>query len=106
MVPSPFRATKDGVAARVKVTPKARRTEMAGVAAGAGDAMLLAVRIAAPPVDSKANAALIKALAAAWNLPVQDLAIAAGAGARRKTVTVRGEPTALLRRLEEWLAHG
>jgi len=57
--------TADGHSVRlaVKVTPRARKNMVAGVAADAEGRPVLAIRLAAPPVDGAANKALIAFLA-------------------------------------------
>lgn len=67
----------------VYVQPGARRTEVVGVHDDA-----LKVRIAAPPVEGKANAELVRFLAQALGVPKQQVRITRGAGARRKQVEV------------------
>ena len=65
------------------VQPGAKRTEVAG---SHGDAMK--VRLAAPPVDGKANAELLRFLAAAFGVPVRAVTLLRGEASRRKTVRV------------------
>jgi len=67
------------------VQPNARRSEIAG---RHGDA--LKVRVAAPPADNKANAALIEFLSETLGLPKGAIAIRHGATGRRKVVEVSG----------------
>lgn len=67
------------------VQPGARRTELAG---RHGDA--LKIRLAAPPVDGKANAALLAYLAERLNLPKSAVTLRSGQAARRKVVALRG----------------
>jgi len=64
----------------------------------------LKLGISEPPEDGRANKAVIALLAKAWRLPKSDLAIASGAASRDKTLLLRGDPEALLARLESWLA--
>ena len=71
----------------VHVQPGARRTEVVG---RHGDAVK--VRVAAPPVDGKANAAVAAALATHFGVPVRDVELVAGASARRKRFRVVGVP--------------
>ena len=63
--------------------PGAKRTEVAGVH---GDA--LKIRLAAPPVDGKANAELVRFLAAEFGVPAARVTLVRGAAARRKTVRI------------------
>ena len=79
----------------VRVIPRAKRTEAAG---RRGPAVL--IRLAAPPVDGAANAALIAFLAARLDVPQSRIAIVRGATARDKTVAIDGlAPAEVLRRL-------
>jgi uncharacterized protein (TIGR00251 family) len=78
------RADADGsITLQIHVQPGARKSEVAGVH---GDA--LKVRIAAPPVEGKANAALVAFLAEAFAVPERNVAIIRGETGRRKAVRV------------------
>ena len=77
--------TKEGVVVRVRVTPRASRSRLDGLH---GDA--LKVRLAAPPVDGKANAALVEFLAETWELPRRSVQILAGETSRDKRVLLVG----------------
>ncbi len=74
-----------GVRVAVVVTPRASRTELAGVVEGR-----LKVRVAAPPVGGAANEELVRFLARALGVPRSAVAVTAGAAGRRKTVLVQG----------------
>jgi uncharacterized protein (TIGR00251 family) len=80
---------------RVRVVPRASRTEVAGVHAGA-----LRVRLAAPPVDGKANAALIRFLSAALSIPRAEIRILRGESSRSKTIEANASPAHVRRALE------
>ncbi len=80
-----LRPTAGGVAILVAASPRASRTEVAGIAEGR-----LRVRVAAPPVEGAANEELVRFLARALGVPRSAVAVTAGAAGRRKTVTVRG----------------
>ena len=71
----------------VHVQPGARRTELVG---RHGDA--LKVRVAAPPVDGRANGAVAAALGEHFGVPVRDVELLAGAAARRKRFRLVGVP--------------
>ncbi len=80
----------DGVALvlTLHVQPGARRTEVAGVH---GDA--LRIRLAAPPVDGKANAELVRFLADAFGVPRQQVTLVRGETSRRKVVRIDSPAT-------------
>lgn len=67
------------------VQPGARKTEIAGLH---GEA--LKVRLAAPPVDGKANAALVAFLAEQLDVPRSQVALISGATSRQKRLRVSG----------------
>jgi uncharacterized protein (TIGR00251 family) len=75
------------VAARLllRVSPGARRSAVVG---RHGDAWK--VRVAAPPEDGKANAAVVRLLADALRLSASDVEIVSGHTSREKTVTLHG----------------
>ena len=76
-------AVKGGVQLTLHIQPNARITEVVGVH---GDA--LKIRLHAPPVDGKANEALIKFLAAALDVPRHAVDITQGQSSRSKRVVV------------------
>ncbi|MBK6805536.1 MAG: YggU family protein [Betaproteobacteria bacterium] len=65
------------------VQPGAKRTEAAGTH---GDA--LKIRLAAPPVDGKANAELVRFLADAFGVPQRQVTIVRGETSRQKSVRI------------------
>jgi uncharacterized protein (TIGR00251 family) len=69
----------------VYVQPGASRSAFAGMH---GDRVK--IRLAAPPVEGKANAALIEFLAAHYGVPKRSVRIAAGLRSRRKRVVIDG----------------
>ncbi|MBK7708380.1 MAG: YggU family protein [Acidobacteria bacterium] len=76
---------KDGaVTFRVRVVPRASRTEIAGELDGA-----LKIRIASPPVDGAANEELIKFLAKQLGVSKSDVEIAGGKNSKSKSIRVR-----------------
>lgn len=72
-----------GVTLTLHVQPGAARTAPAGMH---GDAHK--IRLAAPPIDGRANEALIVFLADAFGVRQRDVTIVAGATARRKIVRI------------------
>jgi len=77
----------DGAAAvlSVHVLPRASREEIAGLF---GDA--LRVRLTAPPVENRANEALVRFLAKSLGLPRRSVTILSGGLGRNKRVRVDG----------------
>jgi uncharacterized protein (TIGR00251 family) len=97
-------AAADGVRVAVRLTPRARGDRMEGIARLAGGAAFLKVSVAAPPVEGRANDALLQLLAREWGVPRRDLRIVGGLKSRSKTVHVAGETALLLKRLGAALA--
>lgn len=89
MVRSPSRYTTGAMPIeariRVRLTPRAAHDEIAG---WRGD--LLRVRVTAPPVGGRANAALERLLADALGVPKSAVRVVSGARAREKTVAIEG----------------
>jgi uncharacterized protein (TIGR00251 family) len=78
----------------VHVQPGARTTEVAGVH---GDA--LKIRLAAPPVDGRANATLVAFVAARLGLAQAAVSVHSGQTSRRKVLAVVAAPADTARRL-------
>ncbi len=70
---------------QLRIVPNARRDEITGVY---GEA--IKVKVAAPAVDGKANAALLEFLAECLGVSARDLALVSGEKSRDKAVTVEG----------------
>ena len=90
-----LRATAQGVVLDLSVVPGAKRTELVGLHDGA-----LRLRLAAPPVEGKANDALIAWLASALGLARRDVELLRGASARRKQLLLKTS----LEDVSAWLA--
>ncbi len=80
------RAVDGGWELALRVQPRARTTEVVGEH---GDA--LKIRVAAPADDGKANAGLIKFLAATLGIPTAAVVIVRGEHHRSKIVHVTGD---------------
>ena len=93
----PLRQTSSGIILSVKVQPRARKNAISGAV---GDALKLA--LTAPPVEGKANQAVIDFLADFFEIPRSSITIASGKTSRLKVVHVSGTNTEhLYRRLRE-----
>ena len=75
---------KSGAALTLRITPRARKTEFAGILEDG----ILRVRVAAPPVEGKANTALLTFLAKVLGVRKNRIEIIAGARGLDKIVSV------------------
>jgi uncharacterized protein len=89
----PVTGTRDGARFHVHVRPGASRTAVTGVHGDGMDASLK-VALQAPPVDGRANEALVEFLAELFHVRRAEVTIAAGQRARNKTVLIRGRSAA------------
>ncbi|MFB3815953.1 MAG: DUF167 domain-containing protein [Terriglobales bacterium] len=81
----PVRDTAQGATFAVKVHPRAKKNAIAGAI---GDALKLA--LTAPPVEGRANEAVIAFFAALLKVPRSSVSIASGQTSRAKVVRVQG----------------
>lgn len=79
-----LRAAGDGVTLTLHIQPGAKKSGVVGIH---GDA--LKIRLAAPPVDGKANAALIEFIATALDVSKSQVTLKSGQTSRRKVLTVQ-----------------
>lgn len=80
-----FPGMSSSVRVAVYIQPRAKRTEIAG-RHGAD----LKIRIAAPPVDQAANAALLAFVAQRLGVRQRDVRLITGATSRRKVLEIDG----------------
>ncbi|MCB9556766.1 MAG: DUF167 domain-containing protein [Deltaproteobacteria bacterium] len=79
---------------RVLVSPRASRAAVGPVV---GDRIKLSVK--APPVDGKANQAVVALIAEALGVPKAQVSVVAGTTGKRKSLRIEGVGTAALLRL-------
>lgn len=77
--------SSDGCTVTVKATPRASKSEIQGA-----DPEWLRVRLQAPPVDGKANVALVELFAKTFGIPKRSVEIVAGDTSRLKRVKLHG----------------
>ena len=82
----------------IRVRPNASRNKVGG---SVGDRLIVAVQ--APAVDGKANAAVIKELAQAFNCRARDFTIVFGELGRDKRLLIDGDEKTLQAKLEKLL---
>jgi uncharacterized protein (TIGR00251 family) len=87
---------RDGerVTLTIRVTPRASANALAGVRDG-----VLLIRVTAPPVEGKANDAVVALLAKALGVPRGAVRIERGTAARTKRVSIPSSAQAALERL-------
>jgi len=95
--------TRTGVTLKVRLTPKSSRDEIVGVEDFAGEVVLKA-RVRAVPEAGRANASLVKLIAAWLKLPPSSVTVVQGGKSRVKHIAVEGDAGALARRIETRLA--
>lgn len=84
----------DTITLTLHVQPGAKHSEVAGLH---GEA--LKIRLAAPPIEGRANEALLRFIAERFSVPLRNVELKQGAQSRHKRVEVRGsavEPESLL----------
>ena len=77
---------KDKVRIKIKVIPRAKKNQISGFM----DDGSLKVRLTAPPVDGKANRALIKLLVDNLNISQANISIISGLQGRNKILEING----------------
>ena len=75
----------DTITLVLHVQPGAKHSEVAGLH---GDA--LKIRLAAPPIEGRANEALLRFIAECFKVPLRNVEIKQGGQSRHKRVEVRG----------------
>ena len=90
-----YRRNADVVTLTLHVQPGAKRSEIAGLH---GEA--LKIRLAAPPIEGRANEALLKYIAGLFDVPLRQVELRQGGQSRHKVVAIVGskvEPESLLK---------
>ncbi|HEY6352405.1 MAG TPA: DUF167 domain-containing protein [Candidatus Angelobacter sp.] len=81
----PLKQTANGITFSIKVQPRARKNAITGAI---GEALKLS--LTAPPVEGKANHAVIDFLADFFDIPRSSVTIASGASSRLKLIRIAG----------------
>lgn len=90
-----YRRNGEVLTLTLHVQPGAKRTDIAGLH---GEA--LKVRLAAPPIEGRANEALLKFIAESFGVSLRQVELKQGGQSRHKVVAITGsqvEPESLLR---------
>lgn len=89
-----YRRNGDVLTLTLHIQPGAKRTDVAGLH---GEA--LKIRLAAPPIEGRANEALLKFIAESFGVPLRQVELKQGGQSRHKVVAITGskvEPESLL----------
>ena len=89
-----YRRNGEVLTLTLHVQPGAKRTDVAGLH---GEA--LKIRLAAPPIEGRANEALLKFIAESFGVPLRQVELKQGGQSRHKVVAITGskvEPESLL----------
>jgi uncharacterized protein (TIGR00251 family) len=84
-----IRETREGVTLAVRAQPGAKKTAITGVYGEGGDAQLK-IAVHAPPLEGRANQALIAFLSELFSLPRAHIELMSGELSRSKIFLVRG----------------
>lgn len=99
----PFRADKDGVRLRVRVTPNSAIEAVSGVCETA-EGSAVQVKVRAVPEGGAANAAVEKLIAAWLGVPKTCVTLRSGRRSRVKLLHVQGDSSTLVGRLRAELS--
>lgn len=80
-----YRRNGDLIVLNLHVQPGAKRSEIAGLH---GEA--LKIRLAAPPIEGRANEALLKFIAALFEVPLRQVELKQGNHSRQKVLQICG----------------
>ena len=93
-----YRLNIDVITLTLHVQPGAKRSEIAGLHGAA-----LKIRLAAPPIEGRANEALLKFIAKLFDVPLRQVELKQGGQSRHKVVAITGsaiDPESLLNPIE------
>lgn len=96
----PWQPEKDGLAVILRVTPKGGRDRLDGIVTDSAGRPALKIRVAAPPEDGKANAAVCALLAKAFGVAKSAVRITRGELARDKRALIEGDAGSLAKTAE------
>lgn len=97
----PWRSTATGIEIVVRVTPRGGRDAFDGVETLSNGKVVLRLKVRAAPDDGEANRAVEKLVASGLGVGRSRVRIAKGHTSRVKHITVDGEPSLLLKKLQE-----
>lgn len=90
---------QDGVTVSCYIQPKASKNMVVGFFNNN-----LKIKIQSPPVDGKANQALIKFFSKSLKIAASNISIVAGEQSRTKVIKILGDSNKLQVQLKEWIS--
>ena len=97
---TPWSQTPEGLSLRVYLQPRAARNHVVGLH---GDA--IKISLTAPPIEGRANTALVVFLSHLFKLPRSAVALESGTKSRGKRVRITTpDPTTVIHQLEQHLS--
>ena len=97
-----FKPCPNGVLLAVRVTPKSARDVVDGAVERNGEVRLI-VRVRAAPEDGKANAAVVKTIAASLGVKRASVSVVSGLKDRDKSLLIEGGVEYLTALVSDWL---
>lgn len=98
-----LRESRDGVTLAVRAQPGAKKTAITGVY-GEGELAQLKIAVKAPPIEGRANEALIEFLAESFGVPKRSVELVSGELSRSKVLLLRGVKAEAAKKKLEGLA--
>ncbi len=97
----PWVVSADGLIVTVRLTPKAGRDSIDGIAYLSDGRMVLKARVSAGPSDGEAYGALMRLLAQTLRIAPRNITLIGGTASRIKRMLIKGDVAAVVAALEE-----
>jgi len=97
----PWVTSADGLIVTVRLTPRAGRDAIDGIAHLSDGCTALKARVSAAPSDGEANGALTRLMAQTLRIAPSNITLIGGAASRVKRLLIKGDVRAVVAALEE-----
>jgi uncharacterized protein len=97
----PWVVNADGLIVTVRLTPKAGRDSIDGIAYLSDGRAVLKARVSGAPSDGEANGALTRLLAQTLRIAPRNVTLIGGTASRIKRMLIRGDVAAVVAALEQ-----
>ena len=94
-----IQVVSEGIILSIHVVPGAKRQQLIGL----WGENAFKIAISAPPVDDKANRALIEFLSFSLKIPKRNILLVSGNTGRDKRIKIVGDASQLEKEMEEWI---